>query len=75
MNSEMQSMYDNQIWNLLGPPIGAKIINCKWIYELKAGGIFKQDLLQKVLDKLVVAIMMKPFHQSLCLNPLGFFLP
>ena len=29
MKSEMQSMYDNQLWNLVDPPIGAKIIDCK----------------------------------------------
>ena len=62
MKSEMQSMYDNQVWNLVDPSDGAKIIDCKWIYKLKADGIFKARLLQKVLDKLMVLTMMKPFH-------------
>ena len=27
--AEMQSMYDNQVWTLVDPPKGAKIIKCK----------------------------------------------
>ena len=37
-------MYDNQVWNLVDPPDGAKIIDCKWIYKLKADEIFKARL-------------------------------
>ena len=33
MESEMQSMYDNQVWTLVDPPQGAKIIECKWIFK------------------------------------------
>ena len=40
-------MYDNQVWNLVDPPDGAKIIDCKWIYKLKADGIFKIRLVAK----------------------------
>ena len=29
MKSEMQSMYDNQVWTLIDPPEGLKIIGCK----------------------------------------------
>ena len=29
MKSEMQSMYDNQVWNLVDSPEGAKVIGCK----------------------------------------------
>ena len=28
MKSEMQSMYDKWVWNLVDPPVGAKIIDC-----------------------------------------------
>ena len=31
MKSEMQSMYDNQVWDLVDPLDGAKIIDCKRI--------------------------------------------
>ena len=40
-------MYDNRVWNLVDPPIGAKIIDCKWIYKLKADEIFKARLVAK----------------------------
>ena len=47
MKLEMQSMYDNQVWNLVVPPGGAKIIDCKWIYKSKVDGIFKARLIAK----------------------------
>ena len=34
MEAEMQSMYDNQVWTLVDPPEGAKIIECKWIFKI-----------------------------------------
>ena len=47
MESEMQSMYDNQVWALVDPPEGAKIIECKWIFKEKADNIFKGRLVAK----------------------------
>ena len=35
MKSEMQSMYDNQVWTLIDPPEGIKTIGCKWIFKKK----------------------------------------
>ncbi|KAK9140604.1 hypothetical protein Scep_010285 [Stephania cephalantha] len=35
MNSEMQSMYDNQVWNLVDLPKGGKTIGCKWVFKKK----------------------------------------
>ena len=35
MRSEMKSMYDNQVWNLIDPPDGVKTIECKWIFKKK----------------------------------------
>ena len=37
MKFEMQSMYSNQIWDLMEPPEGIKPIKCKWIYKKKRG--------------------------------------
>jgi len=37
MKSEMESMYSNQVWDLVEPPIGVKLIGCKWIYKKKRG--------------------------------------
>ena len=36
MRSEMQSMYDNQVWTLIDPPEGTKTIGCKWVFEMKS---------------------------------------
>jgi hypothetical protein len=35
MRSEIDSMDDNQVWNLVNPPDGVKPIECKWIYKKK----------------------------------------
>ena len=35
MKSEMDSMYDNQVWNLVDPPEGIKPIGCKWVLKKK----------------------------------------
>ena len=35
MKSEMKSMHDNQVWNLIDPPDGVKTIECKWIFKKK----------------------------------------
>ena len=32
MKSEIESMKENQIWNLIDPPDGVRTIECKWIY-------------------------------------------
>ena len=35
MKSKIESMKENQIWNLIDPPDGVKTIECKWIYNKK----------------------------------------
>ena len=35
MKSEMQSMYDNQVWTLIDLPDGLKTIGCKWVFKKK----------------------------------------
>ena len=35
MNSEMDSMYENQVWTLVDPPEGIKPIGCKWVFKKK----------------------------------------
>ena len=35
MESEIESMRENQVWNLIDPPDGVKTIECKWIYKNK----------------------------------------
>lgn len=35
MRSEIDSMGENQVWNLVDPPDGVRPIECKWIYKKK----------------------------------------
>ena len=35
MKSEMDSMYTNQVWTLVDPLEGIKLIGCKWIFKKK----------------------------------------
>ncbi|XP_057953260.1 uncharacterized protein LOC131147733 [Malania oleifera] len=37
MKSEMESIYTNQVWDLVEPPKGIKPIGCKWISKKKRG--------------------------------------
>ena len=43
MKYEMQSMYSNQVWDLMEPPEGIKPIGCKWIYKKKRGAYGKVE--------------------------------
>ena len=35
MNVEMQSMYDNQVWELVVAPLNSKVVGSKWVFKLK----------------------------------------
>ena len=35
MKSEMDSIYENQVWNLVEPPKSVIPIQCKWIFKRK----------------------------------------
>ncbi|GKE68661.1 retrotransposon protein, putative, ty1-copia subclass [Tanacetum coccineum] len=35
IKSEIQSMYDNQVWNLVNTTLGLKTVGCKWIFNKK----------------------------------------
>jgi Reverse transcriptase (RNA-dependent DNA polymerase) len=37
MRSEIQSMYNNTVWNLVAPPVGVKPIANKWVFKRKIG--------------------------------------
>ena len=50
MNTEMASLKDNDVWDLVEPPIGQKIVGCKWVYKIKTGA---DGSLQKYKARLV----------------------
>jgi hypothetical protein len=35
MESEIESMHDNQVWNLVDPIDGVRPIGCKWVFKKK----------------------------------------
>ena len=35
MNTDIESMYSNQVWTLVDLAVGIKLIGCKWIYKRK----------------------------------------
>src|SRR5690348_15953663 len=35
MESELKSMHDNQVWNLVDPIDGVRPVDCKWIFKKK----------------------------------------
>jgi hypothetical protein len=35
MESEIESMHDNQVWNLIDPIDGVRPIDCKWVFKKK----------------------------------------
>ncbi|KAI3692837.1 hypothetical protein L6452_32661 [Arctium lappa] len=37
MKAEIQSMSDNQVWNLVDAPTGCKVVGCKWVFKKKTG--------------------------------------
>ena len=37
MKFELDSMYSNQVWDLVKVPNGIKPVGCKWVYKRKRG--------------------------------------
>jgi hypothetical protein len=35
MESKIESMHDNQVWNLVDPIDGVRPISCKWVFKKK----------------------------------------
>ena len=44
MNSEIDNMNRNDVYTLVIPPVGAKIIKSKWVYKIKSDNIYKARL-------------------------------
>ena len=69
MKSELDSMYSNQVWDLVKVLNGIKHVGCKWVYKRKRGidgkvETFKARLVAKgYKKKKKVLIMKKPFYQ------------
>ena len=77
MRSEIESMHDNQVWNLVGPLDGVKAVERKWVFKkkidvdgnvhiYKARLVARHDWWQNVSCRFKVLIMMKHFRLSQC---------
>jgi hypothetical protein len=52
LKSEIKSMHDNQVWNLIDPIDGVRPIGCKWVFKKKTDkneniDIYKERLMAK----------------------------
>jgi hypothetical protein len=52
MESEIESMHNNQVWNLVDPIDGVRPIGCKWVFKKKMDNngnvhIYKAQLMAK----------------------------
>jgi len=56
MRSEMESMRENQVWNLVDPPDGVRAIECKWIFKKKIDADGKVHIYK-------ARLVAKGFHQ------------
>nr|CAE03687.2 OSJNBb0026E15.5 [Oryza sativa Japonica Group] len=62
MKSEIESMYDYQVLNLVDPPDGVKAIECKWIFKKKTDQMdVKTTFLNENLDEDVYMTQSKGF--------------
>ena len=68
MRSELKSMDDNQVWNLVDLLDGVRAIECKWIFKKKMiltemSQSIRLDLLLKVIDKFKELTTMRLTHR------------
>jgi hypothetical protein len=71
MEYEIESMHDNQVWNLVDPIDGVRPISCKWVLKKKMDKdgnvhIDKARLVAKGFKQIMVLTMMNLSHPSLC---------
>lgn len=48
MQEEMDYLYKNQTWDLVEKPSNCKLVDCKWLYQIKEGNIKGGDKKYKV---------------------------
>ncbi|GJS38934.1 putative RNA-directed DNA polymerase [Tanacetum coccineum] len=67
MNAEMQSMKDNQVWNLVDPPPNCKTVRSKWLFKKKIdmdGNIhtYKARLVAKDIKTIRILIAIAAYY-------------
>jgi hypothetical protein len=71
MESEIESMNDNQVWNLVDPIDGVRPIGYKWFSRKKRTRMemftsIRHDWWRKALSRFMVLTIMKLSHPSRC---------
>ena len=74
MKFEMQSVYDNQVWNLIDPLEAAKVIGCKWVHKIKHDMTFKSPLVAKGFKQTHGIDYDETFSPVVMLKSIRFFL-
>ncbi|GKB92018.1 retrotransposon protein, putative, ty1-copia subclass [Tanacetum coccineum] len=68
MKSEIQSMYDNQVWNLVDTTTGLKMVGCKWIFKKKTDMDGKVHTYKaRVMDVKVPLSLTEKYDRGMCL--------
>ncbi|KAL0463213.1 UNVERIFIED_CONTAM: hypothetical protein Slati_0208900 [Sesamum latifolium] len=68
MKFEMDSMGSNQVWTLVDPPKGARLVGCKWVYKRKLGAdeevtAFKARFVAKGYTQRLGPTLRRPIRQ------------
>ncbi|KAL0463139.1 UNVERIFIED_CONTAM: hypothetical protein Slati_0201500 [Sesamum latifolium] len=68
MKSKMDSMGSNQVWTLVDPPKGVRLVGCKWVYKRKLGAngevtAFKARLVMKGILNDPGSTLRRPIRQ------------
>ncbi|GBM87070.1 hypothetical protein AVEN_117918-1 [Araneus ventricosus] len=51
MKSELNVMYDCNVWTLVDPPDKSKILDCRWVYTVKTNQTDGSKIFKARLDK------------------------
>ena len=79
MKSKLESMKVNDVWTLVDPPKGVKLIGCKWVFKRKRGAdgkekIYKVRLVAKGYRQRYGIDYNETFSPWQCSNPFGLCL-
>ena len=79
MKSEMESMEVNNVWTLVEPPEGVKLIGCKWIFKRKRSAdgkveTYKARRLPRGIVNVMVFTIMRHFLLWQCSSLFGLCL-
>ena len=66
MDTEMNSLEDNDVWDLVPLPPGRKLVGSKWVYKMKTGA---DGQVQKYKARLVAQGFTQKFGTDYMMRP------